>query len=128
MKTRKVSQLPGKCQFCKREDQTVIYDAPTGQGTSWGYMCNYCYRGPANGMGTRFELKIKQPTDKGRGKTVKGKCLTSLEAMIGSDELPEIECPVCGEIRVVEPDADYTFKCEGCQANIIINMNMEMFS
>jgi hypothetical protein len=109
MKTVKMTYLP-KCQFC---EQMAKYDAPVKGGSAWGYMCPQCYsRYGRPGIGS--ELVLHEPTSVdpvNKGKHVQGDCAISNEDEL-FDSIFEVSCPLCGNSRTLEPDADgYMCRC-----------------
>jgi ribosomal protein S27E len=40
------------------------------------------------------------------------------ECIVMDSKLREITCPDCGEVKNVEPDATYTYMCEGCYEKV----------
>jgi len=117
MKTVKMAKIP-KCDICK--EKPARYDAPLAvAGGSWGYVCADCAvsAGANTAIGSILEEQGEQG-DENRGKKVRGKELTSFEDVVMGDADREIECPLCGAIRMVEPDAHYTFTCEDCGAEV----------
>ena len=108
MKTKAVSVLP-KCDICGKDAE---YDAPTTRGP-WANLCQLHYQiHGVEGMGTKFKKRDPKDDNKNK-KVVKAKILSSMEELC-FDSVMEVECPSCGEGRSAEPDADYTFVCEGC--------------
>jgi len=108
MKTRKVDIIK-PCDICGVTG-TVYYDAPTSMGP-WANLCEDCFkRNGSSQIGTKFELREKK---KGVVGVLRGVEVTTLEDLI-ADADREIKCPNCGELRSVEPDAAYTFECDGC--------------
>ena len=118
MKTRKVDSIK-PCDICGVvEDE--YYDAPTRAGP-WANMCKKCFiRNGASPIGTKFVLRTKTAGVKG---TLRGIEVTSLDDLI-ADSDREIKCPNCSEIRTVEPDAAYTFECEGCGSMVKVGRIM----
>ena len=111
MKTVKITEAKG-CDFCEKEAE---YDAPTIMD-SWANMCQKCfdkYKGSNYGAG--FKLVVRKPAEKSEDTAVYTAIeLTDLGDIVLSDVDREVECPQCGEVRTVEPDADYEFQCGGC--------------
>ena len=68
-------------------------------------------------IGSVLEEQGEQGTENA-GKKVRGKDMTSLEDIVMGDADREIECPLCGCMRMVEPDAAYTYTCEDCGAEV----------
>lgn len=113
MTTRKTDKME-QCQLCKRTPKDVYYDAPTEAGP-WANMCEDCMlKQPYTQLGTRFELRTEKKESVSG--ILKGKELSSMEEAFDGDR--EIGCPNCGEARLVEPDADYTYECEGCGSKV----------
>ena len=146
MKTVKMAKIP-KCDICKEKPARYDAPLAVAGG-SWGYVCAdcagigiseigsilepyaYCPKcnSPAHmeasdsgGMecacfkcGHKFHVDIEQDN---KGKKVRGKDLSTMEQIV-MDGDREIECPLCGAIRMVEPDAHYTFTCEDCGAEV----------
>lgn len=112
MKDLQVSKLPD-CDICQSKG-TGVYDAPTKQGP-WANMCEACYKAHHNGtIGTRRVVKVVEKSDD-PGKIAIGiedDSMEYLEDVLVGDGMREIECPECGSVRHVEPDADYTYDCE----------------
>lgn len=112
-----VDTLP-KCDFCGED---AAYDAPTIHG-SWANMCFKCSleKGGNVSIGTHFQKRV--PTDKKPIKEtilgIESKDISYWEDVLMDVINREIECPTCGEIREVEPDATYLFTCNGCGQNI----------
>lgn len=117
MGNKLVDTLP-KCDFCEAD---AAYDAPTLSG-SWANMCFKCAKdkGGNVAIGTHFQKRV--PTNKKPVKeTILG--IESSDPEYWEDVLMdvmnrEIECPTCGEIKEVEPDATYLYTCDGCGQNI----------
>lgn len=126
-KIKKVTDMP-KCDFCKEKDG--IYDGQTFSG-SWANMCDDCLDQNADRVqvkmsGIKRELHVPAEP-KNDGRVVKG-IDTNMEEVITMDEMREVKCPDCGELRNVEPDADYTFTCEGCGVKVKVeDIMMSMF-
>lgn len=113
MKTVKMAKIP-KCDICKKNP--AKYDTPINGG-SWGYVCEACGAGVGvSPIGSILEL-AGEPA-KPSGKKLMGKDMTSFEDVVMGDADREIECPECGCIRTVEPDAGYTYTCEDCGASV----------
>ena len=114
MKIIKVDSIPA-CDMCNKKD-VGIYDAPTLTG-SWANLCEECLEKYtdtiyAKSIGSKRELRTVNPEP--IDEEVIGIDVSDLEEMMFGDANKVIECPKCGETREVEPDATYTFKCEGC--------------
>jgi len=125
MKIKKMTTLP-KCDFC---DKNAKYDAPTQHGGRWAYMCEeHCKEYGKNiSVGTEFQKRESKPKVDEDGHREE-----SFKIVMGTeDESPEhledilygtgdreIECPKCGDLRTVEPDATYTYVCEGCGVKV----------
>jgi len=125
MKIKKVTTLP-KCDFC---DKNAKYDAPTMHGGRWANMCEeHCLEHGKNiSIGTEFQKRQAVPkTDKDGHKEESFKIVLGtedtsiehLESVLFGSEDREIECPQCGDFRTVEPDATYTYVCEGCGVKV----------
>jgi len=120
MKTKKVAMLP-KCDFC---DKPAEYDAPTIHGGRWANMCpeHLVAYGNNTSIGTQFLIrKNKSKAKLSACKIVNGieeESVEYWESVTFGSENREIECPECGEMRSVEPDAYYVFICEGCGVKI----------
>jgi hypothetical protein len=120
MRDIKVSSIPD-CDICKKPDG--IYDLPTaGIGSPWANHCEECAKSAFShpgvfAIGSKKILRIVSDK-KASDAVLIGKELTSMEALVNDDEQREVECPACGESRTVEPDATYTFICEGCNAKV----------
>ena len=120
MKTKLVNELP-KCDFPHPDDRDAIYDAPTRSG-SWAYMCEDCAKSMSNeaslNIGFKFELREKVQADveipKARVWAIEPG-LDDLDYWENSmmEGIREPECPTCGEVRRMEPDATQ-FTCSGC--------------
>ncbi|MEK6832674.1 MAG: hypothetical protein AABY32_01390 [Nanoarchaeota archaeon] len=125
----KVCSLP-KCDFCRENnvDTDAIYDGKTTMGC-WGNMCEKHFKqyGVGLGLGKGQKLVVKTPsTNKNTDKVVNAIDNTDpsdedsmMELLM--DSVREVECPLCHESRSVEPDANYTFICEGCGAKVKVN-------
>ena len=121
----RVTSIPD-CDLCKAEKQG-IYDGPVaGYGSSWGNMCQECVDLMSSGdtvdllaIGGKRELIVKSDSPDPNG-IVQGKTVSDIEAIICGDANFEVECPACGEIRQLEPDAHGTYKCEGCDRKVKI--------
>jgi hypothetical protein len=132
-----------KCDFCKSptdkvlegidHDGTAYYDAPTKNG-SWAYMCEEHFKlYGLDHIGTKFDYQpVAEPLREVAAKASSmvsplsvgavlahkavqpqlGEELCDLEEQLFGDRM--IGCPDCGCERHVEPDATYTFDCEGC--------------
>lgn len=110
MNTVKMATLP-KCDLC---EEPARYDARLAYGT-YLYVCAKCSVTQAVTVVTILEQA--GPPAKPTGKKVRGKDLTSFERIV-MDGDREIECPECGAIRMVEPDAAYTYTCEDCGVEV----------
>ena len=105
----KVLSIPS-CDFC---DKPGPYDAPTKYGGTWANMCGghmlMHTAKNASLIGTKKVLKPdpKPPT----GDVVWGIEVNSMEEIV-MDGTREIECPECGDLRSVEPDACYKYQCD----------------
>lgn len=114
MKTILVDEIR-TCDLCGKKGEEY-YDAPTSSG-AWANMCPNCFKEQGSKIGTHFKLRDRENIVKKLGDTgdtiIKGKELSNL-----ADDDREIGCPNCGEVRMVEPDADYIFKCEGCGSKV----------
>lgn len=107
MKTRTVQQLH-KCDICGED---AYYDCKTTQGP-WANLCENHFReiGLPDGA-TKFKLPdAKNPPEK---KVLMGICLTDMEDAV-FDGIVEWECPSCGDVRSMEPDAYCIVECENC--------------
>lgn len=112
MTTRKTDVIK-KCQLCGKQPKDVYYDAPTAEGP-WADMCEDCHqKQPYSQLGTRFELRVKVA---GVADVLDGIESSDLEDMLYDNR--DIKCPNCGELRSVEPDAAYTYECEGCNSKV----------
>ena len=113
MTERKVDTIKA-CDLCGKVGD-CYYDMPTGAGP-WANLCEDCKQAqPYTQLGTRFTLRgPKLPT---ASETLDGEDLSTLES-ICMDGDREIKCPNCGELRSVEPDASYTYDCEGCDTKV----------
>ena len=111
-----VDKLP-KCDFCQ---QPAFWDAPIISRTAWANMCVSCFsvhaRHDAGTVGTMFKLRVKEPEKKSVELLVGIEVTSVEELMMDGDRY--VECPACGEQRHVEPDAGYTFTCEGCESKV----------
>jgi len=111
MKDVKMATLP-KCDECKTND--AMYDAPACKyGRSWGYWCETCAKKVDADLLPASKLVQHTPAEAKGGKPKLAKELSDMEAVVMDGER-EVECPDCGCIRRVEPDADYEFDCEDC--------------
>jgi hypothetical protein len=114
MGIKHVDELP-KCDFC---NCGAKYDAPTKVG-SWANMCSNCAKTHTDrsriSIGTQFALRDQTQKGKGAGKASIGIEDTDF-GNLDSDR--EIRCPICNEVRTVEPDADYKYDCDGCGAKV----------
>jgi hypothetical protein len=127
MKKIKVEKLP-KCDLqgvvtctggCLEEAR---YDAPTiiGKG-SWANMCEnhfkQCASHGAKIIGSEFVQHISaEPIESNIELCAKEpghKDLEYWESVLW-DGARELECPECSDIKRVEPDATYSYHCEGC--------------
>ena len=114
MKTVKLPVIP-ICDVCKK--WPAKYDTPINGG-AWGYVCEACGAGVGvSPIGSILELAGEQGTEN-KDKKVRGKDMTTFEDIIMGDADREIECPLCGATRTVEPDAGYTYTCEDCGASV----------
>lgn len=107
MKTIEMDNLP-KCNFCSKEAK---YDVPTRVGGSWAYMCQEHFDTHASLDAGRFGTRLSKRTLKVIVKPEKTK---SVVVPLTTDSVATIKCPYCRTSRSVEPDANYTVKCEGC--------------
>ena len=119
MKIKKVTTLP-KCDFC---DKNAEFDAPTIHGSKWANMCPehmLAYGRNVESLGTQFSVRESVPEKKSfkilRG--IEDTSIERLESVLFGFENQEIECPQCGDMRMVEPDATYTYICEGCGVKV----------
>ena len=111
----KVAKLPS-CNLCSGKAK---YDAPTTRG-AWAYMCKECAKtNMKKGWMTNPKLTtfVVHKSPPAKDKTVNGAELCSMEDIM-TDCDREIGCPECNDVRIVEPDADYTYKCEGCGVQV----------
>ena len=116
MKTVKMATIP-MCSVCKKKP--ARYDAPLASaGMSWGYVCVECAESIGANLTVGSVLEEAGPPANPTGKKVRGKDLTSFEDIVMGDNDREIECPECGAIRTVEPDAGYTYTCEDCGVSV----------
>lgn len=110
----KVEKVP-KCDFCTKD---ALYDAPTLHGQSWANMCKACAVINSTNMllerGSMYEQRT--PAKAKGGSVITGIEASSLEEQVMGDR--NIECPSCQDQRLVEPDAEYTYDCEGCGAQV----------
>lgn len=126
MKTVYLEKLP-KCDY---EDVTpgclgeATYDAPTISGGRWAHMCEHHYEMFKSPIAEQVGCKLAQ---RELAKPKEGKPVLGLEPGIENleywenvlfDGLREVECPECGDIKNVEPDANYTFTCECCGVKV----------
>ena len=98
----KLATVP-KCDYC---DAPAVCDSNTVDGT-WAYTCGPCQVAYGVGAATRLEQLNQKPET---GDTVQGIEESSLEDQVMGDRY--IGCPSCGESRLVEPDAEYSYMCE----------------
>ena len=110
MRDKRVVKLP-KCNYCH---EPAIYDAPTNLTGQWAYMCATCSIKHCSNLaiGTHFIVGIAPPV----------KSVAQQAFRLSAEEC---ECPECGEIRAVEPDADYEFDCEGCGIKLKVCDSLE---
>jgi len=129
MKEKRVQSLPN-CDFrnLAPTGQTCTkaeYDAPckAGSGSSWAFMCQAHYemfaQKGADTIGFKLVEGIAEP--KKDGKVIRGiepglDDLEYWEDALFNDR--EVKCSGCGELKRVEPDADYVYTCEGCGARV----------
>ena len=130
-----VDTLP-KCDF--RNDyphpdgDDAIYDAPVIPSGSWANMCKACAFSRGNlRLGTKFQLREEYQGE------VPDNTINAIEPDFDEDMeywadvlengIREPECPTCGEVRRMEPDACsfkhedglvYAFECEGCGTKV----------
>ena len=101
MRTVRMEKMP-VCDLCKKAVAT--FDAPTRSGP-WAYMCPTCFDSQgAPDIGSHLLLAEKH---------VVSEDVVDGEGEYDGDDYV-ITCPTCSEERLVEPDADYIFTCEGC--------------
>lgn len=117
MSIKYIEELP-KCNMC---DRKAVCDAPTQMG-SWAYMCEVCLEtwGRPDSLTLGTEFKQRTPAKK-KSKSVMGiedTSIEQLEQVLMSSVDREIECPECGDMRKVEPDAEYKYQCEGCGVQV----------
>ena len=112
-KKKMVKELP-KCNFCGTD---ALYDTPTIHNGSWAYLCKKHSKIHATHgqLATGFIFEKIDPTiPKSSIKEVLlAKEISDMEEITFGDGR-DVECPVCGTSRSVEPDAAYEFQCEGC--------------
>lgn len=114
MRTKKMNSLPN-CDFC---DQPALYDAPTLTG-SWAYMCQEHYdTRSGSSLGTKFELRDQENLPAPSDKVLDGIELTPIEDVFTDVANREVQCPACGESRLLEADATGFFTCEGCKSKV----------
>lgn len=111
-----VEVLP-KCDFCGED---AYCDCKSVMG-GWANMCKKHYQefGVKNMKITEFELRT--PAKPKKNHVVKGiedRSLERLQAVMFGSEDREIICPECNDARKVEPDAEYTYDCEGCGTRV----------
>ena len=94
-------------------DKDAVYDAPTGSNGAWGYWCEDCAKKLGAHIAIGSKLVQHTPAQPKGGKAKLATELSDMEAIVMDGER-EVECPDCGCIRRVEPDADYKFDCEDC--------------
>lgn len=119
----KVMALP-KCDFCS---ERAKYDGKTKNG-QWANMCqkDFDEYGVGLGMGRGQKLVVQQPAKPdGRKGVLIAKLISDLADVV-EDGAADVECPQCGEIKTVEPDACYTYSCEGCGASVRVDVEGEM--
>ena len=116
MKTVYMQELPN-CDFC---GNMAEYDAPSRSG-SWANMCRACFLTqtaaglPSGSIGNKLKQRTPAPAKEGR--PVTGNELSSIEEQV-MDGDREIGCPACSVGQSVEPDAEYTYTCEGCGVTV----------
>lgn len=114
MKTKEIFAFSEICDYC---GAAATYDALTTEG-HWAFMCEDCYHAHCRpgGLGVKYVV-VDKPEVEGKGMTLTANELSDLETIVMDGERI-VECPACGTEREVEPDADYTYKCEGCGAKV----------
>lgn len=126
MNKLQVTSLPD-CDLCGKKE-SAVYDSPTVVGP-WANMCPECFKAKGTGtVGTERVLKMIPKSDT-QDKVVNGiedDSMEYMEAVIMQDEHRCIECPECGFVRHVEPDADYTYECE-CGVKVKVPCFMGVF-
>ena len=103
-----VAKLP-KCDI-PNCNEDAHYDCPTALG-AWGHLCSKHFHKFGKEGGSHLYVIQKKEV-----KHLEGSPRVSLE--YESDEWGDItasvRCPACGQIRNVEPDANYELNCESC--------------
>jgi len=115
MKTVKMLNVP-KCNGSLvgvECDKPAVYDAPVGANGAWGYWCESCAEKLGANLSVGFKLVQHTPAKAKGGKAKFAKELSDMGTVVMDGER-EVECPECGCIRRVEPDAAYKFDCEDC--------------
>ena len=121
MKTLKVQTLP-TCNYCGAD---ALFDAPTKSG-AWAYMCETCFKQHGAQYSTHGYCLVQRDVASPKKDS---KILEGIEPSFDDDPdywenilmdstHREIECPECGEFTTVEPDANYTYTCEGCGSKV----------
>lgn len=108
-----------KCDDCGKIVD-VVYDTKFKYINWWGYLCKDCFDRSSilpkeSDMVTELTLKKEMPEKQNRIVKAVLECDPE-EAMM--DSVIELSCPECGTCRGVEPDACYTFICEGCGVQV----------
>lgn len=110
MKKIVVEDLPS-CNFC---GAPAKYDIPTKFG-SWAYACPSCFQLYAGSNAKSVGKQLEEKTVTHKQLTVKPDKIKTVTVPLTWDSVVYIKCPYCRYERAVEPDADYTVKCEGCK-------------
>ena len=109
-----VEKLP-KCDCC---EELAVGDMPTKAGP-WANLCKTHARifgiDKWQKIGTIFKVRKRVAP---KGGDVRIGIERSTAETIVTDGVRYIGCPSCGEDRLVEPDARYTYDCEGCGAKV----------
>ena len=67
---------------------------------------------------TKIVKRVKaEPKPNGDNKILKGILAMDLEDA-AFDSVLVCECPECGDVRSVEPNAHYVYTCEGCGSKV----------
>jgi hypothetical protein len=98
------------CQGCN-QPREIVWDGAFFAGR-WGYLCEDC--GGKDGPG--HTKLVYRPKPEQQSKVVDGIEASMPEEIVDGDR--EIECPECGNYHRVEPDADYTYTCQGCGVRV----------
>ena len=106
METVRVKKIP-RCDCCHEKD--AVYDSKTKYGPH-AYLCQDCYQL----IGCPPSSKLEEPPELDVAKTDEVPTVHISIKAAATSSVVRLRCPHCGEIKRVEPDANYTTTCDVC--------------